>query len=73
MNTCKFPDCSRPTHVRGQVEHDFCGRTHAEEAAKLGLIPPVKAPHGSCHTCNLRGCEETVAFDEKTRRVHDFW
>ena len=47
--------------------HDYCGRTHAEFALRDG----IPAPHGACHTCHYRGCDEPVYFDDDGR-VHDF-
>lgn len=69
MNVCAKPGCSLPRFVeyRTNIEHDYCGRTHAEEC--LGPIPP---PHGICHTCSLKGCTKPVHFDSPTSRVHDF-
>ena len=45
--TCRFPGCARPCYVEtyGRV-HDFCGRTHASEFARLygryGASTPIK-------------------------------
>jgi len=64
---CALPGCHKPVWASAGIQHDYCGRTHAQQA--LGQLP---APHGICHTCNLHGCEEQVYFDEETGRVHDF-
>lgn len=67
---CALPGCHRPVHVDpvSQVEHDYCGRTHAKEALGATLADP----HGCCHECKLDGCEEPVHFERDTGRVHDF-
>ncbi|CAB1102678.1 unnamed protein product [Ectocarpus sp. CCAP 1310/34] len=49
MMVCSLPECYRPRHQRRGVVHDFCSRTHAQEAADMGLIPPLHRPHGRCH------------------------
>ena len=61
--TCALLGCARPVWP----PHDYCGRTHAQEA--LGAIAP---PHGSCHVCRLSGCGASVAFDAASGRVHDY-
>eukprot|EP00752_Nemacystus_decipiens_P006890 g6189.t1 len=72
MMVCGIPECYRPRNQRGGFVHDFCSRTHAQEAADRGMIPPIRPPHGDCHRCQLHGCHEEVFFDEETNRVHDF-
>eukprot|EP01094_Clydonella_sp_ATCC50884_P021154 TRINITY_DN4583_c0_g1_i1.p1 TRINITY_DN4583_c0_g1~~TRINITY_DN4583_c0_g1_i1.p1 ORF type:complete len:479 (-),score=112.80 TRINITY_DN4583_c0_g1_i1:118-1554(-) len=69
---CTLPGCSRPCYVADRVVHDFCGRTHAKQALRQGVIPKLDPPHGSCQQCALQGCSETVYFDASTSRVHDF-
>jgi len=44
-NRCALPGCSAPRYVdhrTGQV-HDFCGRTHAKQAAARGLLSATEA------------------------------
>ena len=67
---CSLPGCHRPCHRDPQtgITHDYCGRTHANEAAG-GMLA---APHGVCHTCSLPGCSEPVYFDRQSGRVHEF-
>ena len=67
---CALPGCHRPVHVDPvtNVEHDYCGRTHAKQALGDGLADP----HGCCHECKLNGCVEPVYFEQDTGRVHDF-
>ncbi|CBN75172.1 conserved unknown protein [Ectocarpus siliculosus] len=72
MMVCSLPECYRPRHQRRGIIHDFCSRTHAQEAADMGLIPPLHRPHGRCHVCQLHGCNTEVFFDEATNTVHDF-
>ncbi|CAM9472315.1 unnamed protein product [Ectocarpus sp. 13 AM-2016] len=69
---CGIPECTRPCHDGGTVVHDFCGRTHAEEAVSRGIRPSLRRPHGSCHECKLDGCSLPVYFDSAKKRVHDF-
>lgn len=41
--TCIFPNCTKPRYVdpaNGRV-HDYCGRTHANQAQATGLAPQV--------------------------------
>ena len=54
---------------RTGIAHDFCGRQHA---IKANALSRDTAPHGSCATCQLPGCDETVAFDSNSSRVHDY-
>jgi len=68
---CALPGCTRPIFVgTGEVQHDYCGRTHAREALEAvgKQLPP---PHGPCHACKLPGCDRPV-FVEKNGRVHEF-
>ena len=67
---CALPGCHRPVHVDPvtDVEHDYCGRTHAKQA----LGDELADPHGCCHACKLNGCVEPVYFERDTGRVHDF-
>ena len=41
---CSLPGCSAPRFCEGAVVYDFCGRTHARQAAAQGL---VGAPNAS--------------------------
>ena len=51
------------------IEHAYCGRSHAREALEKDgkQLPP---PHGTCHTCQLPGCDRPVCFEHG--RVHEF-
>ena len=66
---CGLPGCHKSVHVDPDtgVEHDYCGRTHAEQA-----LGELQDPHGCCHECKLNGCVESVYFEADTGRVHDF-
>jgi len=64
-NPCKRPGCLRLRHFSGGIQHDYCGRTHANEAAQRGLAPLRRV-------CNLSGCHKPVYVEPKTQRVHDF-
>jgi hypothetical protein len=68
---CAKPGCNNNAflELRTGTQHDYCGRTHAEEA--LGKSA-VDIPHGTCQTCNFPGCDDPVAFEKETGRVHDF-
>ncbi|CAM9541807.1 unnamed protein product [Pylaiella littoralis] len=72
MMACAIPECYRPRCERGGIVHNFCSRTHAQEAADRGMIDQLRPPHGVCHRCQLHGCSAEVFFDEATNRVHDF-
>ena len=39
VGRCALPGCHRPVHVDPvtNVEHDYCGRTHAKQALGDGL------------------------------------
>jgi len=67
---CAKAGCNLPVYVepRTQIVHQYCGRTHAQEA----LGNNVQTPHGTCNRCNFRGCTKQVAFDDSRGRVHDF-
>jgi hypothetical protein len=39
----------KPVWVGTGIEHDYCGRTHAEQAAQE-QGHALAAPHGICHT-----------------------
>lgn len=67
---CSKRGCSLPVFVepRTGIEHDYCGRTHAQQCIRGKL----QRPHGRCQTCNMRGCDKTVNYEESTGRVHDF-
>lgn len=49
MMVCGIPECYRPRHHREGILHDFCSRSHAQEAADRGMIPQLRPPHGDCH------------------------
>ncbi len=49
LMVCAIPECYRPRHERGGIVHDFCSRTHAQEAADRGMIDQLRPPHGDCH------------------------
>jgi hypothetical protein len=70
MVSCAKLGCNRPAYVepRTQIAHKYCGRAHASEFEGSNL----QKPHGECQVCNLKGCNQVVAFDEITGRVHDF-
>ena len=70
MSVCARSGCSKPVFIepRTQIAHKYCGRTHALEVEGRSL----QVPRGRCHTCNLDGCYNSVAFDSDTGRVHDF-
>jgi len=72
MSYCNIPGCQRLCYVSGGVEHDYCGRTHANEVAKRGGGAPLASPHGRCHVCQLPGCDEPVFYEPEIQRVHDF-
>ncbi|CAM9699673.1 unnamed protein product [Scytosiphon promiscuus] len=72
MMACAIPECHRPRHERSGIVHDFCSRTHAQEALNRGMIQQLRPPHGVCHRCQLHGCSREVFFDEETNKVHDF-
>jgi len=67
---CAKVGCNLPVFIehRTHIAHQFCGRSHAQEA----LGNTLQTPHGNCHRCNFRGCSKLVAFDASTGRVHDF-
>lgn len=70
---CRLPGCDRPAFAdaRTGITHDFCGRTHAQQAlASQGRELPD--PHGICHECALPGCNLPVFFERETGRVHEF-
>jgi hypothetical protein len=71
MNSiCQRAGCNKPVWVdpSTQIQHNFCGRTHATDTVGHQL----KDPHGPCHICSLEGCEEPIFYDKKSDRVHDF-
>ena len=67
---CNLPGCSLPVHfdANSNIEHDYCGRTHARQAIGSAL----QEPHGSCHECQLTGCSEPVYYDQAADRVHEY-
>lgn len=70
---CALPNCHNARHrdaVTG-IEHDFCGRSHAAEYARLNG-QQLPAPHGICHVCKLPECNEEVFYDSSDERVHEF-
>jgi len=71
--TCGLQGCSLPCHVdpRTGVRHDYCGRTHAQQALAL-RNQTLPRPHGCCHVCQYPGCDRLVYFDSATGRVHEF-
>jgi hypothetical protein len=62
--------CNRSVYVDAHtgVSHDYCGRSHAQQATGGALA----APHGNCHLCQLDGCDESVYYEESTDRVHEY-
>ena len=66
---CALPGCTRPVHVDPGtgIAHDYCGRSHAQEAQGT-----IQAPHGACHTCQLPGCHEPVHYEADVDRVHEY-
>ena len=34
---CELPGCMKPKYVEGAKTFDFCGRTHANEAERIGF------------------------------------
>lgn len=36
---CGIPKCGRTCYVRDGIVHGYCGKTHAAEAVKTGLLP----------------------------------
>jgi len=74
MALCALPGCTLPVHVDAQtgLRHDFCGRTHAQQALKREYGRDLGPPHGSCHVCQWPGCRRQVFFEAATGRVHDF-
>lgn len=74
MTVCSLPGCTRPVHVDAitNTAHDFCGRSHANEARQEATGQPLGPPHGNCHLCKYPDCDALAYFDEKTGRVHDY-
>jgi hypothetical protein len=52
---------------RTGMAHDYCGRSHAQQATDS-----IAAPHGGCHVCQLEGCDEPVFYEESIDRVHEY-
>ena len=66
---CALRGCTKNAHVdpRTGIAHDYCGRSHAQEAQGA-----IRAPHGVCHTCQLPGCHESVHYEAGIGRVHEY-
>ena len=47
-DTCKLPGCSNPKYrERNGLQHDFCGRTHAQQYKQMyGFTPPPPSYYG---------------------------
>lgn len=80
---CKLAGCSRTVYVderTGRV-HDFCGRSHANEAMANGEgSSPSRGTGGGkgapaqeqgSAECSLEGCKELVYRDPVTKVVRD--
>ncbi|CAM9994410.1 unnamed protein product [Ectocarpus fasciculatus] len=68
---CGLPGCTRPCYDDGLVVHDYCGRTHAKQAASSGLVAGGRRSQTGT-TCQLPGCSQPPFFDPVTNRTHDF-
>ena len=66
---CALRGCTKSVHVDPGtgITHDYCGRSHAQEAQGA-----IQAPHGVCHTCQLPGCHESVHYEADIGRVHEY-
>ena len=40
---CIFPNCTRPKYVDGATTHSYCGRTHAEQGRKMGIVRKLQS------------------------------
>ena len=66
---CALRGCTKDVHVDAGtgIAHDYCGRSHAQEAQGA-----IRAPHGVCHTCQLPGCHESIHYEADIGRVHEY-
>jgi len=72
MPTCLLPGCARECFVEKGIVHDFCGRTHAIDARKLGLSRDSGFLPGSQRRCALSDCDKPVHVDVDPPRVYDY-
>lgn len=67
---CGIPGCTRPCHDDGRVVHEYCGRTHAKQAASSGLVAGDRRSQTGT-ICQVRLLQEILRVRVHGLRVRD--
>ena len=70
--TCQLPGCNKPCFVEGTKVHDYCGRSHAQQA-KSAKGGSVGAAGGSRRSTQAQGSLRMISVGQFHNTLFEYW